>query len=266
MKELYSFEVKRKVEEIVPHVRKSKDGPVETTKKVKKTIKNRIVFQKPSISQVEDADFFYGQKYNEFINAGFLTKAMLAKKMGDLGGLTSKITEERMNEVIVANMEASRSIEFFEGAKNLTDEQEKQLKKAKETFAESRSELHEYETAIRGQFSQTADSRAEIKVIEWLVLYFSHYEEEVENEDRVKRKDLFPIFEGEDYLLKRKIMLQMQDDDEEIKDISFLRKKEIFEESFDTLIRVASIWYNKMGDDQKSIDQALKDLFDLDEE
>ena len=43
-------------------------------------------------------------------------------------------------------------------------------------------------------------------------------------------------------------------------------KKEIFEESFDTLIRVASIWYNKMGDDQKSIDQALKDLFDLDEE
>tara|TARA_R110002020_G_scaffold266011_1_gene480855 strand:- start:1033 stop:1833 length:801 start_codon:yes stop_codon:yes gene_type:complete len=266
MKELYSFEVKRKVEETVPHIKKTKDGPVETTKKVKKTIKNRIVFRKPSISQVEDADFFYGQKYNEFINAGFLTKAMLAKKMGDLGGLTSKITEERMNDVIVENMEASRSIEFFEGAKDLTEEQEKGLKEAKKSFAESRAELHEYETAIRGQFSQTADSKAEIKVIEWLVLYFSFYEEEVESEDKVKRKDLFPIFGGEDYQLKRKTMLEMQDADAEIEDITFLRKKEIFDEAFDTLIRVASIWYNKMGDDQKSIGQALKDLFDLDEE
>ena len=42
MKELYSFEVKRKVEERVPHVRKTKNGPIETTKKVTKTIKNKI--------------------------------------------------------------------------------------------------------------------------------------------------------------------------------------------------------------------------------
>jgi len=34
MKELYSFDVKREVEKEVPHVRKTKNGPVETTKKV----------------------------------------------------------------------------------------------------------------------------------------------------------------------------------------------------------------------------------------
>tara|TARA_R110000744_G_scaffold53215_3_gene113717 strand:- start:415 stop:1215 length:801 start_codon:yes stop_codon:yes gene_type:complete len=265
MKELYSFEVKRKVEERVPHVRKTKNGPVETTKKVTKTIKNRIVFGRPSISQVEDADFFYGQKYNEYINAGFLTKAMLAKKMGDLGGLTSKITEERMNKVIVENMEASRSIEFFEGAKNLTIEQEEQLKEAKESFAASRTELHEYETAIRSQFSQTADSKAEIKVIEWLVLYFSYFEDELGGDNQTTKRDLFPIFAGEDYELKRSSMLQMQEYEDETTDVTFLRNKALFEEAFNTLIRVASIWYNKLGADQKSIDEAIEDLFSPDE-
>ena len=78
MKEIYSFDVKREVQKEVPHIKKTKDGPVETTKRVKKTIKNKVIFTKPSISQMEDADFYYGQKYNEFINAGFLTRAMLA--------------------------------------------------------------------------------------------------------------------------------------------------------------------------------------------
>ena len=249
----------------VPHIKKTKDGPIETSKKVTKTIKNRIVFARPSISQVEDADFFYGQKYNEFINAGFLTKAMLAKKMGDLGGLTSKIAEERTHQVIVENMEAARTIEFFDGGKDLTKEQEAQLKRAKETFAESRAELHEYETALRSQFSQTADSRAEIKVIEWLVLHFSYYEDELGGDNKEKRKDLFPIFAGEDYNLKRGQMLQMQEYDVEIKDVDFLKNKKLFEEAFDTLIKVASIWYNKLGEDQKSIEASMKDLFAPDE-
>ena len=41
MKEIYSFDVKREVQKEVPHIKKTKDGPVETTKRVKKTIKNR---------------------------------------------------------------------------------------------------------------------------------------------------------------------------------------------------------------------------------
>ena len=94
MKELYSFDVKRTIQKEVPHIKKTKDGPVETTKKVKKTIKTRVVVSKPSVADVEDAEFFYGQKFNEFINAGFLTKAMLAKKMGDIGGMTSKKSED----------------------------------------------------------------------------------------------------------------------------------------------------------------------------
>lgn len=258
MKELYSFDVSRKVEKEVPHVKKTKDGPVETTKKVKKTIKNRIVFAKPSISDREDAEFFYGQKFNEFINAGFLTKAMLAKKMGDLGGFTSKKTSEIMTETVLENIEASRTIEFFEGGKDLDEEQKSQLQDAKKKFAETKKDIYDYEESLRGQFSQTADAKAEHKLIEWLVLNFSFFEEELDD-----KKEVFPMFDGEDYKSKRVNLLILQENEEEqSKDAAYLKRKKIYDESFTTLIRVASIWYNQLGNDQKSIDKAIKDLFE----
>lgn len=258
MKELYSFDVKRTIEKEVPHVKKTKSGPVETTKKVKNTVKNRIVFRKPSILDLEDAEFFYGQKYNEYINAGFLTKAMLSKKLGDMGGLTSKTSQEAMNQIIIDNMESSRTIEFFAGAKDLSGEQEEQLEEAKKLFTHTRVQLHEYETSLRSQFSQTADSKAEIKVIEWLVLNFSYFEDSIDD-----KKDLFEIFEGDEFEQKRMFLIRLQEaEDEDIEDATFLRAKKIYDECFEKLIRVASIWYNKMGSDQKSIDEALKDLFE----
>ena len=262
MKEVYSFSVKRQVQKEIPHIKKTKDGPVETTKKVKKTIKNRVIFVKPSISQLEDAEFFYGQKYNEFINAGFLTKAMLAKKMGDLGGLTSKTQEEIMAELISENVESARVIEFFSGSKELDEEQKKQLDEANQSFTNTAKIIQETELNLRSQFSQTADAKAEQKLIEWLVVNFSYYEDQLEEE---AKKTLFSLFEGENYNEKRGFMLRLQDEDEEIKDATLLKSKKLYDSSFETLIRVASIWYNKLGNDQKSVEQSLKDLFDVDE-
>ena len=262
MKEVYSFDVQRQVQREVPHVKKTKDGPVETTKKVKKTIKNRVIFVKPSISQLEDAEFFYGQKYNEFINAGFLTKAMLAKKMGDLGGLTSKSQEEVVAELISENVESARVIEFFSGAKELDEEQKKQLDEANKSFTTTAKIIQETELNLRSQFSQTPDAKAEQKLIEWLVVNFSYYEDRLEKEDK---KRLFALFEGENYDEKRGFMLRLQDEDEEIEDAVLLKSKRLYDSAFETLIRVASIWYNKLGNDQKSVEQSLKDLFDVDE-
>jgi hypothetical protein len=261
MKELYSFSVKRKVESEVPYVKKTKDGPVESTKKVKKTIKNRVVFSKPTVSDREDAEFFYGQKFNEFINAGFLTKAMLAKKMGDLGGFTSKKTSEIMTDTVLENIEASRTIEFFEGGEDLSQEQKEQLKEAKRSFAETKREIYDYEESLRGQFSQTADAKAEHKLIEWLVLNFSFFEEEVGG-----KTELFPMFDGDSYEMKRGQLLSLQEKEEsEEKSANSLKREKIYAESFTTLIRVASIWYNQLGNDQKSIDQTIKDLFEEEE-
>ena len=248
MKELYSFDVKREVEKEIPHVRKTKSGPVETTKKVKSSVKTRVVVSKPSVADVEDAEFFYGQKFNEFINAGFLTKAMLAKKMGDLGGMTSKKTEDILGELAV---------------EDLDEEQKKQLDQAKVTFATTQTQIRTYEASLRSQFSQTADSKAEQKLIEWFVLNFTFFEEELKDEDK---KELFPLFQGENYNEKRNYLLSLQEKDEDIKDVQFLKIQRLFQESYQTLIRVLSIWYNDYGHDQKTIDEALKEVFKENEE
>ena len=261
MKELYSFDVQREVEEEVPYTRKGKNGPIESTKKVKKKLKNRIVVRKPTASDVENAEFFYGQKFNEYINAGFLTRAMLGKKMGDIGGMSSKTTEEQVESLIVENIDASRVIEFYGGSKNLTKEQQEKLEESKLKFAETKKAIYEFESSIRQQFNQTADAKAEQKLIEWFVFNFSFYEEEVD-----KKKNIFPIFEGEDYKDKRNFYLELTEEDSEIEDVNFLKSRKIFKESFETLIRVVSIWYNKIGADQKAIDEALKELFEPDEE
>tara|TARA_B100000945_G_C20425326_1_gene620203 strand:- start:4159 stop:4959 length:801 start_codon:yes stop_codon:yes gene_type:complete len=260
MKELYSFDVERKIEEQVPYTRKTKNGPIESTKKVKKTIKNKVFLKKPTGSDIENAEFFYGQKYNEFINAGFLTRAMLGKKMGDLGGLQDKTTEEELQSAVMDNIEAARTIEFYGGSKNLTEAQKEKLEEAKKTFVNTRRNIHNYETSIREQFNQTADSKAEQKLIEWFVFNFSFYEDSVDD-----KKQSFPLFEGEGYKEKRLHYLQLIEEDNEITEPSFLKSKKIFDESFETLIRVVSIWYNKMASDQKSIDKVLKELFDPDE-
>ena len=260
MKELYSFNVTREVEKEVPCVRKKNGKSIESTKKVKEEITNRIVLAKPSVSQVENAEFFYGQKFNEYINAGFLTKAMLSKKMGDLGGFSSKEANERVQSLLLENVEAARTVQFYGGSEKLTKEQEEKLKESKEIYVATKKEIADYEASIRDQFNQTADAKAEQKLIEWFVFNFSFFEDEVDD-----KKELFSLFEGENFNEKRNYYLNLSDQDSEITDPTFLKHKNIFEESYEGLIRAVSIWYNKLGQDQESIEKSMKELFTDDE-
>ena len=241
MANLYTFEIERK----------------KKNSRSKKKNKTKIVVVKPTVAEVENGEFFYGQKFNEFINAGFLTKAMLSKKMGNLGGLASKEDSDRLQTLMMENIEAARVVQFYGNAKNLDKEQEEKLKNAQEDFVNTQKEIHEYQELIRDQFSQTADAKAEQRLIEWFVFNFSFYEDTIED-----KKGLFPIFQGENVDDKREFYLGISEDKLESKDSDILKAKEIFDASYETLIRIISIWFNKMGTDQKSIDKAMKDLFE----
>jgi hypothetical protein len=241
MKILYSFPISRKV----------KSGGS------KKTVKNKVCIRKPTPSQVEDGEFFYGQKFNEFINAGFLTKAMLGKRMGNI---MSDNDEDRMETVMLENLEASKVVEFYGGAKDLDEEQSKKLEDAKKKFASTQKEIQEWQMAMSSQYSQTADAKAEQKLIEWFVFNFSYYEDKID--DKI---EYFPIFQGETFEDKRAFYLKITDGDEDIKNEDLLKAKEIFDKSYDTLIKAITIWFNKMGEDQKGIDKAMKDLFNENE-
>jgi hypothetical protein len=256
MKEIYSFKIERKVEKTIPYIKKTKDGSVESTKKVIECTPNRVVFVKPSMATIEEAEFFYGQKFNEYINSGFLTKAMLNKKMGDIGGFSSKISIEKLQKSIIDNMEASRTIEFFGESTDLTEEQKEKLQEAKGIFVSTKNDIFEHEQSMRSQFSQTADAKAEQKLIEWLVFNLSYYEEEVDS-----KKQLFPIFQGDSFDQKRRFYLELCESIEDIDDQSLLKIKNIFDQSFNTLVRTASIWYNKIAEKQEDIEKAINEMF-----
>lgn len=245
MNTLYTFNIERE----------KKSG------KSKKKIKNKVVIVKPTVAEVENGEFFYGQKYNEYINAGFLTKAMLSKKMGDLGGFTSKNDSDVLQRLLMENVEAARIVQFYGEAKNLDKEQKEKLKNAQDDFVSTQKRIYEYQESLREQFAQTADAKAEQKLVEWFVFNYSFYEDKVD-----KEKELFPIFQGESFDDKRNFYLALSDEDTKIDDEDFKKAKEIFDASHETLIRVISIWFNKMGNDQESIDKALKDLFEEEEE
>tara|TARA_Y100001938_G_C8075936_1_gene426085 strand:+ start:1330 stop:2115 length:786 start_codon:yes stop_codon:yes gene_type:complete len=244
MANLYTFEIERK----------------NKNSKSKKKNKTKIVVVKPTVAESENGEFFYGQKFNEFINAGFLTKAMLAKKMGNLGGMASKEDSDRLQTLLLENVEAARIVQFYGEAKKLDKEQKEKLKNAQEDFVTTQKQIYEYQELMRDQYSQTADAKAEQRLIEWFVFNFSFYEDEIDG-----NKGLFPIFQGETFDDKREFYLSISEDKLGSNDSDTLKAKEIFEASFETLIRVVSVWFNKMGTDQESVDKALQDLFEEEE-
>lgn len=251
MKELYSFNVDVESVKKTPYKKKTKNGEVEAFRKKKVKESKRIVIEKPSVSDIERAEFFFGQKYNEYINAGFLTKGMLYSK---IGSLQNEKIEEEIKTAILANVEAAKVIEFYGGSENLSDEQKQKLEEAQDEFVETRMIIQNYESGVQGQYSQTAEVKAEQKILEWFIFNFSFYEDEVDGD-----KELFPIFAGNTFDEKRETYLLMSEDDDDSEELS--EEKKIYNASFEMIARVVNIWYNKLGSNQEEIDKQLKEIF-----
>jgi|TARA_R110001592_G_scaffold118639_10_gene321171 hypothetical protein len=257
MKELYSFQIKRKAKlKTIVQKENAKGKIVESTKTTTKTISHKVIFAKPSYAEIENAEFFYGQQYNDYINAGYLTRYLLNKKIEDAGGGSSKSSNDFINKAFVDNMEAAKVIEFYEGQKDLDEEQKKKLEGAKEVFVETQKNVADFEEFHRIQYNQTAEAKSEQKLIEWFIFNFSYYEDKIKDST-----ETFPLFVGDDFTEKREHYLQLCEDEEDLEDPTILKNKGIFDLSFETLAKVANLWYNKMGSGQKEIEESIKEVF-----
>lgn len=253
MKELYSFKVETDIVVETPYTKKTKNGEKEYTKKTKKKVDNKVIVYKPTISDIEKAEFFFGQKYNEYINAGFLTKGMLE---GMMTKNSTDLVDDQLKEALLQNIDASKVIEFYGGSKTLTEDQKNKLREAEEKKAEAEAVIVRFEATLRDQYSQTADVKAENKMIEWFIFNFSYYEEEVDG-----KKEVFPIFGGINFDQKRDFFLEVSEEKDEIEDEDVLAVKDVFDNSFDKITKVINLWYNKMGKNQEEIEESLKTVF-----
>lgn len=230
------------------------------------TVKNgkekvKVFFSKPSNSDIEDAEYIYGQKFNELLNDGFLSRAMMNKKFDDIGGVLSDKKVSQMGEQVKQLLESQRTVEFFEGADNLTDEQKEELDKAKETFGVIQKQIAETDLQLQQMYSQSADAKAEQYMIKFFVLNNSHFYEKVKVGDDYKEEP-FDIFEGGSFKEKQEELNNLLEDLGEGDDPVLSKKKTLAKDSYETLQKVAALWYNGLASDQSSTKKALKEYYE----
>ena len=96
MKEIYSFEVEleKEVEKAVEKTIIDKDSGEEKKLSVNEKIIEkepvRVIIKEPNRRQIEEADMEYSIEMSQCVKRGILTKAMLANKYTDTGGLIAQ--------------------------------------------------------------------------------------------------------------------------------------------------------------------------------
>jgi len=238
MKKLFQFELEKEVVSKEKETSKNDKGETVTTEKeVTKTINQKVFLRKPTRSLYDGAELFYGVKLSEGIKAGLLTRALLAKRFSNDGGVLSNDEKDRYAELYLKLYETQLDAERLSANKDSQDQDK--LEGLLEESADIRRQLTDFEMAQSQLFEQTAENRARNKTILWWVLNLSHFEDE-DGKNSV-------IFEGKDFEEK----LNSYDSMEEGGD-------DFDEELLQKLIYYVSFWYVGRVSNQEEFDNLLK--------
>lgn len=246
-KTIYDFNVKleREVEESTTTKKKNKDtGKMEeivTTKKVVKPVDYQIKIYEPSRRQVEDADMEFSIEMSKCIKRGILTKAMLAKKYSDSGGLLTEEDSQKLIRNYGRLGEVQNDLSRLMAKKKKTDEEKAAELSLTEEFADVRKNIVDLETSYQNVFNHTADTKAQNRTILWYLINLSF----VVDPAGVER----PLFPGEDYDEMLDVYYEKDENGDEVYDLA--KEK---------LMAFVSFWYfsqNPSESDFKSLEEDI---------
>lgn len=165
-----------------------KGEEVKVTSKVKTTVPVKLGIKKPTRSLFDEAELFYGVRLSEGIKAGLLTRALLAKRFNNDGGVLSEEEQKEYNDLYnkFFNLQTDFQSLSLKQEAIRTEEEKANLAKVIEQMTQAREMIQKYEMAQANLFEQTAENRARNKTIMWWVLQLGL----IEDEDK-KLKDLF---------------------------------------------------------------------------
>ena len=249
-KELYSFTVtdSKEVEEKTKEKRKNQDGveeEVEVTKKVKKDIPYKVIIKDPSRRQLEEADMEYSIEMSNCIKKGILTKAMLAKKYSDTGGMLSESDANRLVELYaeLADLEGeyTRRTLKHRNTKKLPKDIKAQLDDIAAKIAIARRDIVTLESSYQTLFGHTADTKAQNRIVLWYLTHLTYIQKEEEE----------PVlfFEGDNFEAKI--------DDYYIKDE---RENSLFQLASGKLTSIISYWYFSNDPAKEDFDKIINDI------
>lgn len=189
MKTMFEFDIYHEKEiEKVDVSTNEKGEEVKVTSKVKTTVPVKLGIKKPTRSLFDEAELFYGVRLSEGIKAGLLTRALLAKRFNNDGGVLSEEEQKEYNDLYnkFFNLQTDFQSLSLKQEAIRTEEEKANLAKVIEEMTQAREMIQKYEMAQANLFEQTAENRARNKTIMWWVLQLSL----IEGEDK-KLKDLF---------------------------------------------------------------------------
>jgi len=250
MKSIYSFtvEMTKEVEEKTKEKRKNKETgkeeEVEVSQKVEKKIPYEILVKEPSRRQLEEADMEYSIEISRCIKKGILTKAMLAKKYSDTGGILTEKDAERLvdlyGDLSELEGEAARS-----GIKVSAGAEEEASEKTKELYgrlALTRRDIVNLESSYQSLFNHTADIKAQNRVILWYMLHLAYQK----TSDMEKAEQ---IFVGGDFEALIDTYHTMDEKDDKL--FRLVQSK---------LAAVISFWYFSEKVEKEDFDRLISDL------
>ncbi len=181
-KELYSFVVDKEVEKEEVTTKVDKKTKEETTVKKKVTAKVPVTIKlkKPSRRELEEAELEFSVEMSRCVKKGILTKAMLAKKYSDTGGLMSEDDATSLVDSYKKVFDLQNEFSRLEIVQTKTEKQTARVEEITKELAETRRRIVEFESNYQSLFDHTADVKAQNRLILWYVIMLTYIQEEGE--------------------------------------------------------------------------------------
>ena len=216
-RQIYSFTVEKRetVKETETKTQTGKDGKeqkVAVTTDVEKMIPYECIIRQPTRREMEEAELEYSIEMSKCIKRGILTKAMLAKKYSDTGGLLAEEDAKFLGSKYVEYGSLANEFQKLQLKKNKTEKDETRSGELSGQLLETRKEIIDMETTYAALFNHTADARAQNKAISWYMLHLSVIRKEGEDE-------LTELFPGEDFDEKTEEYYRLEEAGDEIYDM-----------------------------------------------
>lgn len=243
-KELYSFVVDKEVEkEIVStKVDKKTKEEITTKKKVKEKVPVTIKIKRPSRRELEEAELEFSVEMSRCVKRGILTKAMLAKKYSDTGGLMSESDASDLVDSYKKVFDLQNEYSRLEIIQNKTDKQAARVEDITKELAEVRRRIVEFESNYQSLFDHTADVKAQNRLILWYVINLTYIQEETDDEPA-------PYFGNGDFETKLEEYYKREEGDDPV---YFLITKKA--------ATILAFWFFNQASDKESFDTVMKRL------
>jgi hypothetical protein len=241
-KELYSFSVDREVEKEVKTTKKDKKTGEEitVTKKIKEMEPVAIKLKKPSRRELEEAELEFSVEMSKCIKKGILTKAMLAKKYSDTGGLMSEDDANRLVENYKKIFELQSEYSRLEIVQKKTEKQTARVSELISELQGVRRSIVETESNYQALFDHTADVKAQNRLILWYVIMLTY----IQNVEDEYPKPYFGAGDFEDRL--EEYYKKEESDDS----LYFLIAKKA--------ATILAFWFFNQASDKESFDDLMK--------